>query len=112
FTTEKYKLAKYFNAYTSLCMYAVYKLDYPPNLAKTVPPYAVYFFDKFPVGGVDTNLDTIEKAHVRSVGDPRVHFALNCMSHSCPPLRGEPYEGSKLDQQLDEQGKIYLSDPR
>jgi hypothetical protein len=46
------------------------------------------------------------------VGDPRVHFALNCMSHSCPPLLDEPYEGSKIDQQMDKQGKVYLSDPR
>ena len=112
FATDKDKLAYYINAYNALCMYAVYKRDYPPNLAKTVPPYAVYFFDKFPVGGKETNLDTIEKEHVRSVGDPRVHFALNCMSHSCPMLRAEPYEGSKLDEQLNDQGKKYLSDPR
>ena len=112
FATDKDKLAYYLNAYNALCMYAVYKRDYPPNLAKTIPPYAVYFFDKFPVGGKEMNLDTIEKAYVRSVGDPRVHFALNCMSHSCPPLRAEPYEGAKLDAQLDEQGKKYLSDAR
>src|SRR5438045_1830178 len=56
--------------------------------------------------------ETIEKAHVRSSSDPRVHFALNCMSHSCPPLRNEPYEGSRLDAQLMDQGKTYLSDPR
>jgi hypothetical protein len=112
FPTDKDKLAYYLNAYNALCMYAVYKRDYPPNLAKTLPPYAVYFFDKFPVGGKEMNLDSIEKTYVRSVGDPRIHFALNCMSHSCPPLRAEPYEGSKLDQQLDDQGRIYLSDER
>jgi hypothetical protein len=34
------------------------------------------------------------------------------MRKSCPPLRKEAYDGGKLDAQLAEQGKRYLSDPR
>jgi hypothetical protein len=34
------------------------------------------------------------------------------MSKSCPPLRKEAYEGSKLDAQLADQGRRYLNDPR
>jgi hypothetical protein len=31
--------------------------------------------------------------------DPRIHFALNCASHSCPPIR--IYSAENLDSQLD-----------
>jgi hypothetical protein len=82
FANDKEKLAYYLNAYNAICMYAVYKDGYPANLAKTLPPYKVYVIDSFPVGGKDMTLDTIEKQHVRNQGDPRVHFALDCMSHS------------------------------
>ena len=32
--------------------------------------------------------------------DPRIHFAVNCASKSCPPLQGEPFEASHLNDQL------------
>jgi hypothetical protein len=67
---------------------------------------------RFPLGGRSINLETLEKQSVRTSGDPRVYFALNSMSKSAPPLRKEPYEGAKLDDQLADQGHRYLSDPR
>ena len=42
--------------------------------------------------------------------EPRIHFALNCASLSCPKLRREAYDGSKLDEQLTEQAKEFLGD--
>ncbi|MBI2389634.1 MAG: DUF547 domain-containing protein [Deltaproteobacteria bacterium] len=38
--------------------------------------------------------------------DPRVHFALNCGSVSCPPVR--VYTGARLDQQLDAAERSFL----
>ncbi|CAN5607215.1 hypothetical protein BH09PLA1_BH09PLA1_15770 [soil metagenome] len=106
------KLTYWLNAYNALAMYAVVKRNYPGNTLASIPPGAIYLIDSFPVGGKSMTLDSIEKSKVRSVGDPRVHFALNCMSRSCPPLRREPYEASKLNAQLSDQGMSYLSDPR
>jgi len=108
FKTDADKLAYYINAYNALCLYGVLQKGLPGNVLLS----GLYFTASFPVGGSNTNLDGLEKQHIRSAGDPRVHFALNCMSKSCPPLRKEAYEGSKLDAQLADQGKRYLSDPR
>ena len=59
------------------------------------------------------SLDDIEHKILRPVyKDPRVHFAANCASKSCPPLRNEPYDGERLDQQLDEQTKGFINDGR
>ena len=59
----------------------------------------------------NTSLNNIEHKIIRPVfKDFRTHFALVCASKSCPALRTEAYEGSKLAQQLDDQARIFLSD--
>jgi hypothetical protein len=40
--------------------------------------------------------------------EPRVHMALVGAAVSSPPLREEAYEGAKLEQQLDQQTRIFL----
>jgi len=62
-------------------------------------------------GGIIT-LDDIEHKILRPrFQDPRVHFAINCASRSCPTLIAEPYEGSKLDEQLDSSVRAFLNNP-
>ena len=38
---------------------------------------------------------------------PRVHFAINCASVSCPPLASEPYRSDRLEAQLDRAASAY-----
>ncbi|MFP4531890.1 MAG: DUF547 domain-containing protein [Desulfobacterales bacterium] len=58
-------------------------------------------------------LDHIEHDILRpEFKDPRVHFAINCAAESCPPLRSEPYAGSRLDQQLDDATRSFINDPQ
>ena len=53
------------------------------------------------IGGKVYTLDNIEHDIIRPIfKDPRVHFAVNCASQSCPPLISEAYVGSRLDDQL------------
>ncbi len=64
------------------------------------------------VGGKTYSLNQIEHDFIRrQFKEPRAHFALNCASGSCPALRPEAYDGSVLDRQLDEQGRLFLGDP-
>ncbi len=63
--------------------------------------------------GGKVSLDDIEHGMLRERGrydDPRVHFAVNCASIGCPPLREEAFVGERLDAQLDEQALRFLSD--
>jgi hypothetical protein len=53
------------------------------------------------IDGKTLTLDDIEQGILRPrFKDPRVHFAINCASKSCPPLSSEPYRGATLDAQL------------
>lgn len=57
------------------------------------------------------NLDEIEHQILRKMGDPRIHFGINCASFSCPPLLNEAFIPSKVDAQLDVVAKKFINDP-
>ena len=63
--------------------------------------------------GQDFSLDKIEHETLRKPGaynEPRVHYALNCASIGCPPLREEAFAAERLERQLEEQAVRFLSD--
>ena len=67
----------------------------------------------FRLFGRDSYLDQIEHEMLRKPGaynEPRVHFALNCASIGCPMLREEAYVAGRLEAQLEEQARRFLSD--
>ena len=62
--------------------------------------------------GREVTLDDIEHQILRrELKEPRIHFAINCASVSCPPLPPEPYRAETLDAQLDEAARRYLASP-
>ena len=65
------------------------------------------------IDGDIITLDDIEHGILRPrFQDPRVHFAVNCASKGCPPLRSEPYQGNILNRQLDEMTVAFINDPK
>jgi Protein of unknown function, DUF547 len=65
---------------------------------------------RFKAASREVSLDDIEHRILRpEFKDARVHFAINCASVSCPPLREEPYVPSQLDIQLDDAARRYLA---
>ena len=62
------------------------------------------------VGGRTYDLETVEQQIIRpTFREPRIHFALVCAAMGCPPLRAEAYTGMGLDQQLEDQARIFLT---
>ena len=63
--------------------------------------------------GRKVSLDFIEHSILRpQFQDPRIHFAVNCASKSCPPLLSEPYVGSRLNAQLDQVTTAFINNPK
>lgn len=70
--------------------------------------WKIEFFDLL---GARRYLDWIEHEQLRPrYREPRVHFAVNCASIGCPALRPEAYVADRLDAQLDDQTRRFLSD--
>lgn len=63
------------------------------------------------VDEVFTLLEIEQRFFRKEFNEPRVFLALSYATLSSPPLRNEPYYGSKLNKQLDDQAKKFLSNP-
>ena len=104
---EDEALAFWINAYNAVVIHHV--LDRYPGIRSVEDVDG--FFDEltFPVAGEELTLDEIE-TRGRALGDPRIHFAVVCASTSCPDLLAEPYAAARLDRQLRDQTRRFLSD--
>jgi len=64
------------------------------------------------VGGFRLSLDNIEHNVLRpTFRDPRLHFAVNCASISCPPLPLDAFEGARVEEQLEAAATSALRNP-
>lgn len=104
------KLSFWINAYNLLTIHLIIKegeTESIQNLGTWAnSPWKAH---KFNIGGNEYTLDQIEHKILRPKGDPRIHFAINCASLSCPQLRHEAYSPERINGQLDEQTLIFLT---
>ncbi|OFZ15540.1 MAG: hypothetical protein A2X86_12570 [Bdellovibrionales bacterium GWA2_49_15] len=115
------QLAFLINAYNAFTVKLI--LDhYPVKSIKEIgslfsSPWKKHFFTLL---GAKRNLDNIEQGLIRQdvkavqelepslrsrlkkFNDPRIHFAVNCASKSCPALRREAYIAKRLNEQLED----------
>ena len=117
--TREEKIAYWLNAYNAFTIKLIID-HYPVKSIKDLGPKKQIIFintpwDKkfFKIGNKTMTLNRIEHRILRKIyKEPRIHFALNCASMSCPKLRREAYEGSTLDAQLTDQAKEFMRDPK
>jgi len=120
---EVQKIAFWINAYNALAIKVV--LDhYPPKRglswkAMAYPEISIQqisnVWDRslIKIFGEDYSLNRIEHGTLRKeFEEPRIHFALVCAAHGCPPLRKEAYVPERLYEQLDDQARQFFSDPQ
>lgn len=101
------KKAVLLNAYNAFTVEWIVR-NYPvPSIWSTPEPFTEPRHD---LGGRMLSLDQIE-SQLRGMRDPRVHAALVCAARSCPPLRREAYDGSRVDAQLDANVREWLANP-
>ena len=108
--SEQEKLAFYINAYNFFAIKMV--TDHWP--VKSIRDIGSFFFpvwkkDVGMLAGKPTTLHIIEHEILRKMGEPRIHFAIVCASVSCPDLLNEPYRATRLEQQLNQQTILFLS---
>ncbi|GAC1422816.1 MAG: DUF547 domain-containing protein [Flavisolibacter sp.] len=113
------QIAYWLNAYNAFTIKLIVD-HYPVKSIKDLgPKHQIIFintpWDKkfFKIGTKTMTLNRIEHRILRQeFREPRIHFALNCASMSCPKLRREAYVGSQLNEQLTDQAKDFLGDQK
>ena len=104
------KIAYLLNAYNALAMYNAVRSGIPDELDSRKVTF--FYRDRFELAGRRISLYALENEVIRPLGDPRVHFALNCMARSCPRLPRGPFRAATLDADLDRLAHEFFSDPR
>jgi Protein of unknown function, DUF547 len=115
FATEGLARRYWINAYNALVLDSV--LDYWPlasvrdvkvSLSSRIVSGKGFFYDReFLVGGRTINLLDLEEQVLESLDDPRLHFALNCASDSCPVLRASDWS----EQELERAARDFINNP-
>ena len=108
------KLAHLINAYNALSMWNVIESGIPTTHAGL---HKVAFFvqRRLEIGGESRSLYDFEndviRPYTRSIGEPRVHFALNCSAVACPALPRTPFAAEPLQAQLEREATAFFARP-
>ena len=103
------KLAYWINAYNALTVDLILR-NYPIKSIKDIKdPWDQRYWK---LGDKWYNLNEIEHEILRKMNEPRIHFAIVCASYSCPKLQNEAFTASKLESQLTNATKSFLSDSK
>lgn len=111
FPTPNVRLAYYLNAYNALAMYGVLDAGVPKRFG-WLGRIRFFVLRRFTMGGRAISLYRLENSVIRPLGDPRVHFALNCMSVSCPRLPQSAFTANALDEQLAAAAREFAAEKR
>jgi len=116
--SEEEQLAYWINAYNAFTVKLIVD-NYPTGSIRDLGPKLkiplvndVWHYKFFKIGGQESSLDEIEHSILRKeFEEPRIHFAINCASVSCPPLLNEAFIPEKLESQMDKVAKGFINDP-
>ena len=62
------------------------------------------------IGGKKHSLGNIEHKILRKMDEPRIHFAINCASYSCPKLINKAFLPETMEEQLEEATIDFVND--
>ena len=101
------ELSYWINAYNALAIKGILNGRSPESFFGKIG----YFYNaEYKVSGLTINLYDLEHDIIIPMGEPRIHFALNCASTSCPLLNNEVYQADKLEQQLEQAASRFIND--
>jgi len=92
-------LAYYINTYNAYTVNLILD-NYPLQSIKEIN--GAWTKAIIPIGNKNLSLGGLENGILRKMNEPRIHFAINCASYSCPMLLNEAYTAQQIDTQLEE----------
>ncbi len=99
-------LAYYINLYNAATVRLIVE-NYPINSIKDID--GAWTKGRVRVGKRKLSLGGIENGILRKMNEPRIHFAINCASISCPKLMDEAFTASKINVQLNRAAKEFIN---
>lgn len=108
FANQNEELAFWINGYNALVIQGILSGGSPSSFFGR---NSFFKSDQYTIAGKKINLNDLEREVIIPIGEPRIHFAINCASRSCPKLLPEVFSAEKLDQQLTQATQDFINDP-
>ena len=105
--TKNDSLAYFINAYNAVTVKLILD-NYPLRSIKDL--IIPWWLKRFKLNSEKITLNFIEHKILRKMDDPRIHFAINCASRSCPKLQNVAYYSHKLENQLNDAAIEFIND--
>jgi len=84
--------------------------NYPVKSIKDVDATISPFLKNFiKIGDKTFSLADIEKAFLQKMNEPRIHFAINCASYSCPKLLREAYTSENVEELMGRAAREFIN---
>ncbi len=111
--TKNEKKAYYINAYNAYTIKFVLT-KYPVASVKDISFSGkdIWSTKLVKLGENVYTLGQVENDILRKMGDPRIHFAINCASYSCPKILNHAYTADNVNSQMEQLTKAYINDPK
>ncbi|MFS4454771.1 DUF547 domain-containing protein [Maribacter sp. 2304DJ31-5] len=107
--SKKTGLAYYINLYNAATVLLILE-NHPLSSIKDIS--SPWGKDRVSIGSKKYSLGAIEHKVLRKMNEPRIHFAINCASYSCPKLLNEAYTAHTLEAQLQKATKDFINDTK
>jgi hypothetical protein len=105
---QNQKLAYWMNAYNVYTIALVVE-NYPTKSIKGLYKGKPWDRAFIPNGKNKVSLNFIENDVLRKMGDPRIHFGINCASFSCPDILNKAFTPENVNATLDELAKGFVN---
>lgn len=103
------KLAYYINLYNAGTVKLIID-NYPTKSIKDIK--SPWDKDVVAIGDTMYSLGYIEHKVLRKMNEPRIHFAINCASYSCPKLVNKAFLADTMDVQLETAAIDFIADKK
>ena len=107
FENKDQELAYWINAYNALVIKGILEGGSPSTFFGR---QSFFKGDTYELAGMRINLNDLERKVIIPLGEPRIHFAINCASSSCPKLQPTVFKADVLDQQLTDATNAFIND--
>ena len=106
--SKQEKLAYFINVYNANTVKLIID-NYPIKSIKDIQsPWSI---NRIKIGDGNFSLSDIEHNILRKMNEPRIHFAINCASKSCPRLMNVAYTSENVESLLENAAKAFINNP-
>ncbi|MEM7401711.1 MAG: DUF547 domain-containing protein [Pseudomonadota bacterium] len=107
FNNQNEELTYWINAYNALVIKGILEGGSPSTFFGR---NSFFKGDQYQLADMFINLNDLERKVIIPIGEPRIHFAINCASSSCPKLRPQVFTADELDTQLEHAANEFIND--